>query len=70
MAAHGGEPLQGVEQLCLCAVFCLIQHMFLHAGIFHLIGNMYFLWIFGDNVEDRIGPAKYVLLYLVESLRI
>ncbi len=36
----------------------------MHANIFHLIGNMYFLWVFGDNIEDRIGPLKYMLLYL------
>lgn len=42
----------------------LVTHMFLHAGVFHLLGNMYFLWIFGDNVEDRLGYIKYILFYL------
>ncbi|MDZ4806094.1 MAG: rhomboid family intramembrane serine protease [Candidatus Eisenbacteria bacterium] len=38
--------------------------MFLHGGWLHLIGNMLFLWIFGDNVEDRFGHARYLLFYL------
>jgi membrane associated rhomboid family serine protease len=44
--------------------YTLLSSMFLHAGFFHLFFNMYFLWIFGDNVEDRIGPAKFVVLYM------
>ena len=38
--------------------------MFLHGGWLHLIGNMWTLWIFGDNVEDRLGHAKFLVLYL------
>lgn len=39
--------------------------MFLHAGFMHLIGNMWFLWIFGNNVEDRLGHVPFLLFYLV-----
>ncbi len=39
--------------------------MFMHAGWAHLIGNMLYLWIFGDNVEDRFGKVKYLILYLI-----
>lgn len=39
--------------------------MFMHAGLAHLGGNMLYLWIFGDNVEDSMGPGKYLLFYLV-----
>jgi membrane associated rhomboid family serine protease len=39
--------------------------MFLHGGWFHLISNMWALYIFGDNVEDRLGPMRYLLFYLV-----
>jgi rhomboid family protein len=46
----------------------LFTSMFLHGGWMHLIGNMWFLWIFGDNVEDRIGHARYLLLYLAGGL--
>ena len=38
--------------------------MFLHGGWLHVIGNMLYLWIFGDNVEDRLGRFKYILFYL------
>jgi len=42
----------------------LIAHQFLHAGWFHLLGNMLFLWVFGDNVEDRLGRLPYLAFYL------
>ncbi len=42
----------------------LFSSIFLHAGLFHLAGNMLFLYIFGDNVEHRLGPWKYLLAYL------
>ena len=50
------------EQLNLAT---LVTSMFLHGGWLHLIGNMWFLWIYGDNVEDILGPAKYLLFYLL-----
>ncbi len=42
----------------------LFTHMFLHAGIGHVAGNMLFLWIFGGNVEDALGHGRYVVFYL------
>jgi membrane associated rhomboid family serine protease len=39
--------------------------MFMHAGWLHLGGNMLYLWIFGDNIEDRFGPVKFLIFYLV-----
>jgi len=42
-----------------------LTSMFLHGGWIHLIGNMWVLWIFGDNVEDRLGHRRYVGLYLL-----
>ena len=39
--------------------------MFLHGGWLHLIGNMWYLWIFGDNVEDRLGHVRYLIFYLL-----
>ncbi len=42
----------------------LLTSMFLHSGIAHILGNMLFLWIFGDNVEDFYGHALYLLFYL------
>jgi len=43
----------------------LVTSMFLHGGWLHLIGNMWFLWIYGDNVEDELGHGKFVLFYLL-----
>ena len=43
----------------------LITHMFLHGGWMHLAGNMLFLWIFGDNLEDLMGPAKFLGFYVL-----
>jgi membrane associated rhomboid family serine protease len=43
----------------------LVTCMFLHGGWLHIIGNMWFLWIFGANVEDRFGPLTYFLVYMV-----
>jgi membrane associated rhomboid family serine protease len=42
--------------------------MFLHGGWWHLIGNMWFLWIFGDNVEDTLGSVRFLLFYLLCGL--
>lgn len=43
-------------------------HMFLHGNWGHLLGNMWTLWIFGDNVEDRMGPLRYLVFYLLSGL--
>ena len=46
----------------------MFTSMFLHGGWMHVLGNMWFLWIFGDNVEDALGHAKYLLFYLLCGL--
>ncbi len=43
----------------------LLTSMFLHGGWSHVIGNMWYLWIFGDNVEDRMGHGRFVVFYLL-----
>ena len=43
----------------------IFTSMFMHAGLAHIAGNMLYLWIFGDNVEDRMGHAKYLFFYLL-----
>jgi membrane associated rhomboid family serine protease len=45
----------------------LFTHMFLHGSWLHIIGNMWFLWVFGDNVEDRLGKFKYFLFYVLSG---
>mgnify|MGYP001626181929 CR=1 FL=1 len=48
--------------------YTLITHMFLHGSWLHIIGNMWFLWVFGDNVEDRLGKFRYLVFYLLSGL--
>jgi len=45
--------------------FTLISYMFLHGSIWHLLGNMAFLWVFGDNVEDAMGSIRFFFFYLL-----
>ncbi len=49
----------------LSVYLTLITSMFMHGGLAHILGNMLFLWIFGDNVEDRLGHMRYVVFYLL-----
>jgi len=49
-------------------ILSLFTFMFLHGGFLHLIGNMWSLYIFGDNVEDRLGSARYIVFYLLCGL--
>jgi membrane associated rhomboid family serine protease len=53
------EPTPGSVYLTL------LTSMFMHGGFMHLFGNMLFLWIFGDNLEDRLGRVRYLIFYLV-----
>jgi membrane associated rhomboid family serine protease len=46
-------------------LFSLVSFMFLHGSFWHILGNMWSLYIFGDNVEDRLGPIRYTLFYLL-----
>ncbi|MTH62821.1 rhomboid family intramembrane serine protease [Paracoccus shanxieyensis] len=46
----------------------LVTHMFLHAGFMHIIGNMLFLWVFGDNLEDQMGHVGFLVFYLACGL--
>jgi membrane associated rhomboid family serine protease len=48
--------------------FTLLTSMFMHGSIMHLFGNMLFLWIFGDNVEDDLGHSRYLAFYLLTGL--
>jgi membrane associated rhomboid family serine protease len=49
-------------------VMDMFTSMFMHAGLAHIGGNMLYLWIFGDNVEDRVGHGRYLVFYLVGGL--
>jgi membrane associated rhomboid family serine protease len=45
-----------------------VTSMFLHGGWLHLIGNMWFLWVFGSHIEDAMGPSRFVVFYLVSGI--
>lgn len=50
------------------AEFSLISYMFLHGGWEHIIGNMVYLWVFGDDIEDALGPFRFLLFYLLTGV--
>jgi membrane associated rhomboid family serine protease len=63
----GGAPgcLVGPPSYHKIPVLSVLYSMFLHGGWLHLLGNMLFLWVFGNNIEDRLGRLRYLLFYLV-----
>ncbi|MGQ0634712.1 MAG: rhomboid family intramembrane serine protease [Planctomycetaceae bacterium] len=58
----------GLQPTPVSVYLTLLTSMFMHGGIAHLLGNMWFLWIFGDNVEDRLGHPRYASFYLLTGL--
>ncbi|HEV8264529.1 MAG TPA: rhomboid family intramembrane serine protease [Gemmatimonadales bacterium] len=70
---HTAQPGSGVE--LAPGIFCLVDvqpnywtilsSMFAHGGWFHLLGNMLFLWVFGNNIEDAMGHGRFVVFYLL-----
>ncbi len=63
-----GEICPGVETIPKSLVVSLFTSMFLHGGFMHLAGNMLFLWVFGNNIEDRLGLVKFIIFYLLTGL--
>jgi membrane associated rhomboid family serine protease len=57
--------IPGLQPTPIPVFLTLITSMFMHGGIAHILGNMLYLWIFGDNIEDRMGHARYLIFYLV-----
>lgn len=55
----------GLQPTPVSVYLTLLTSMFMHGGIAHIFGNMLYLWIFGDNLEDRMGHGGYLLFYLV-----
>src|SRR5262245_34695691 len=56
--------MPGLQPTPIPVYLTLITSMFMHGGIAHIFGNMLFLWIFGDNIEDRLGHLRYLGFYL------
>tara|TARA_Y100000590_G_scaffold329504_1_gene374208 strand:+ start:1494 stop:2180 length:687 start_codon:yes stop_codon:yes gene_type:complete len=50
------------------AVFTIFSSMFMHGGFMHIIGNMLYMWIFADNIEDDLGPTKFTIFYLLSGI--
>jgi membrane associated rhomboid family serine protease len=57
--------MPGLGTTPISVYITLITSLFLHGGIAHIFGNMLFLWIFGDNIENRLGHLRYLIFYLV-----
>jgi len=57
--------IPGLGRTPISVYITLFTSMFMHGGIAHIAGNMLFLWIFGDNIEDRLGHVRYVIFYLL-----
>jgi len=65
------EFITGIEltpELAASAYLTPFTSMFMHGGWLHLIGNMLFLWIYGNNIEDYLGPVKFLLFYIASGL--
>jgi membrane associated rhomboid family serine protease len=62
-----GQTFQmpGLQVTPIPVWFTMVTSMFMHGGWGHLLGNMLFLWIFGDNIENRLGHARYLAFYLI-----
>ena len=58
-------PFQFTSGISLGDITDIFTSMFMHAGLAHIGGNMLYLWIFGDNVEDRMGRGRYIVIYLI-----
>jgi membrane associated rhomboid family serine protease len=69
-APHGHRLVcgYGVAPGSAPTVVTVFTSMFMHGGLLHLAGNMLFLWIFGNNVEDSMGPIRFVAFYLLGGL--
>ncbi|GAG34523.1 unnamed protein product, partial [marine sediment metagenome] len=55
----------GLQKTPIPVYLTMLTSMFMHGGIMHLLGNMWFLWIFGDNIEHDLGRVRYLLFYLL-----
>jgi membrane associated rhomboid family serine protease len=68
----GASEIAGRNAAAVCGInhptASVFYSMFIHGGWLHLVGNMIFLWVFGDNVEDALGHIRYALFYLVVGL--
>jgi hypothetical protein len=62
------DPMFAVEFTTFQQLLPFLTSMFLHGGIMHILGNMWFLYIFGDNIEDRLGHFRYLVFYFLSGV--
>ena len=65
MASGPGDGTMFASGAFMPERFTLVSYMFLHGSWIHLIGNMLFLWVFGDNIEDAMGHVRFLMFYLM-----
>ena len=68
--SRSGEQIvmPGLEKTPIPVYLTMITSMFMHGSFGHIIGNMLFLWIFGDNIEDKLGHLRYLIFYLLSGI--
>src|SRR5262245_24139051 len=67
-AIFNGEMAPQDDMLPVPGVVTLVTYAFLHGDVWHLAGNMVFLWVFGDNVEDAVGHWRYLAFYCLSAV--
>ncbi len=72
LASFGATPAAVFHEVrqpgVLPAELTLVTSMFLHGGWEHLLGNMLYLWVFGDDIEEALGPARFIVFYLLSGI--
>jgi membrane associated rhomboid family serine protease len=63
-----GSQTLPADMVAIPATLSLFTSMFMHGGFMHIIGNMLYLWIFGNNIEDAMGHVKFILFYFITGL--
>ena len=63
-----GNKQLSQELYMIPAFLTIFTSMFVHGGFMHLIGNMLYMWIFADNIEDNLGPSKFLIFYLLAGI--
>ena len=65
LMSHNQLPL---DLYVVPSFITIFTSMFMHGGFMHLIGNMLYMWIFADNIEDNLGPTKFLIFYLLAGI--
>ena len=63
----GHDPLP-LDLYAIPSMMTIFTSMFMHGGFMHLAGNMLYMWIFADNIEDNLGPSRFIIFYLLSGI--